>query len=750
MKKLFIIIFLGLIFTTLSAQDYTISFVGLGESTTVESVEVENINTGKILAFPGNQVLRLVGEGVGVSNLINNRNGDIKIFPNPITESSTIEFTLPKSSMTNVEIFDILGKEVASTTNILVAGHHSFIISGLRRGIYAIKVYSNEFSNASKLMSNSQTSLKPSIIYDGIRNLPSSFVNMKSTQTDVVMLYKEGDRLKITAKSGLYCTTITEIPDQSKVIRIPFIKCLDADGNNYSVVKIGDQYWTVENLKTTRYNDKTPILNVTVAEDWANLKTGAWCNHDNLESNGEIYGRLYNWYAVGTGKLAPAGWHVPTDNEWTILENYLIDNGYNYDDSIGIDRIAKSLCAETGWQFSNKAGNPGYKPEKNNSTGFTALPGSYHNFFDGIFGHIGMYGYWWSSTESEDFHAYYWNLYYNSKDLLRDNYFSKIYGLSVRLVRDDDYVTNDITIPLVETNEVTEITQNTAISGGNISSDGGATVIERGVCWSTNQSPTMADNKTTDDSGVGSFISAISGLTENTTYYVRAYATNSKGTGYGREVMFKTDSSSIVFNPNIIYGTMTDIEGNIYKTVQIGNQVWMAENLKTTKYNDGTPIPNVTEDGKWYYLKTGAYCNYGNLESNANIYGRLYNWYAVETGKLAPEGWHVPTYAEMAELADYLGGFEIAGGKLKETGTIHWQSPNVGATNESGYTALPCGLRNYIGTFNSIGNYGLWWNSTEYDEYHAYNQYMSYDNEDLNKYIYRYKESGLSVRCVKD
>ncbi len=156
--------------------------------------------------------------------------------------------------------------------------------------------------------------------------------------------------------------------------------------------------------------------------------------------------------------------------------------------------------------------------------------------------------------------------------------------------------------------------------------------------------------------------------------------------------------------------TVKDIDGNVYKTVTIGTQVWMAEDLKTTKYNDGTPIPYVADDTEWKNLRSDAYCWYNNDESNKTTYGALYNWYTTNTGKLCPVGWHVSTNSDWEKLIDYGGGWEIAGGKLKEAGTTHWDAPNIGATNEFGFTALPGGGRGAEnGKFSVLGrDLGYW------------------------------------------
>ncbi|MDF1546839.1 MAG: fibrobacter succinogenes major paralogous domain-containing protein [Bacteroidales bacterium] len=204
-------------------------------------------------------------------------------------------------------------------------------------------------------------------------------------------------------------------------------------------------------------------------------------------------------------------------------------------------------------------------------------------------------------------------------------------------------------------------------------------------------------------------------------------------------------------------GTVTDADGNVYKTVKIGTQTWMAENLKTTKYRNGDAIPEVTEDDEWMYLFTGAYCNCYNDVNNVTLYGRLYNWYAVtDSRNIAPAGWHVPSEEEWKILSDFLGGEDIAGGKLKSTGNTEdgnglWFSPNTGASDEFGFKALPGSCRDSeLGKFlGFLGDVGYWWASTSYSNGQAYSRRTVFHSSVLEKKI-MYKQSGFSLRCVKD
>jgi len=193
-----------------------------------------------------------------------------------------------------------------------------------------------------------------------------------------------------------------------------------------------------------------------------------------------------------------------------------------------------------------------------------------------------------------------------------------------------------------------------------------------------------------------------------------------------------------------------DIDSNVYHTVEIGTQVWMVENLKTTRFRDGSPIPNVTDNTTWDNITTIAYCDYSNNPNNSITYGRLYNWYVVQDNRqIAPVGWHVPTDADWTILSDYLGGENIAGGKMKEADTTHWLSPNYGATNESGFTALPGGVRGYNTGFSYLGWGAMWWSSDQNTSTNACGRSLSYTTANIY-IISSYMGVGNSIRCVKD
>lgn len=197
--------------------------------------------------------------------------------------------------------------------------------------------------------------------------------------------------------------------------------------------------------------------------------------------------------------------------------------------------------------------------------------------------------------------------------------------------------------------------------------------------------------------------------------------------------------------------TIRDIDGNMYHYVTIGSQMWLVENLKTTHFLNGDPIPIVMDKDSWKVLETGAYCFYDNDSLNVSEYGYLYNWHAVNDSRgLAPSGWRIATIDDWRTLIDYLGGELISSGKLKEKGTAHWDKPNEGASNEFGFTALPGGFRDYIGNFYHQGYDGIWWSSTSYDDITAWFVRMNAETISIGIGYAGRKKEGMAIRCVKD
>jgi len=312
------------------------------------------------------------------------------------------------------------------------------------------------------------------------------------------------------------------------------------------------------------------------------------------------------------------------------------------------------------------------------------------------------------------------------------------------------FTSYSISLAQITTENPTEVSSTSATTGGNILFDGGDPISSRGICWSTVLNPTINDNKTMDGTGSGKFISEITGLLPGTSYYIRAYAVNSAGISYGVNILLTTYAFTNA-------GQLTDIDGVVYNTISINGQIWMKENLNVTHYSNGDPIPDVINDTEWWSLSSGAYCDYDNNPDNSKIYGRLYNWFAVNDSRnLCPQGWHVPSYQEWESLIQFLGGDTFAGGKLKEDGTSHWGSPNTGATNLSGFTALPAGNRLKVsldGVFFSeyyfMGGYGILWTSPETTQTTATVVQLGFMSDRV-EYYQEQKFSSCSVRCLKN
>ena len=612
----------------------------------------------------------------------------------------------------------------------------------------------------------------------GTGSFTSSITGLTANTTYYVRAYATNSVGTVYGNQVSFATTSSGGYDGQPCLEAATVT--DIDGNTYNSVRIGNQCWMKENLRTTRYANGTNIAlentyTYSYTEPYRYVPGSGQSNEENMD-NVPIYGYLYNWPAVmGNSSssstnpslvqgICPTGWHVPSYAEWAQLINYVSSQIQFVCGSNNV-YIGKALASTTGWRSYPTTCAVGNNPSSNNATGFSALPAGFHG--ETSLMAFGEFALFWSATkDGGDFGAYSSNLYYNGADMFGYSN-AKSWGLSVRCVRDETAL-----LPTVSTNTVGNITATSATGGGNVSSDGGASVIARGVCWSTSQTPTVYDNHTTDGIGTGSFTSNITGLAANTTYYVRAYAVNSEGTAYGEQRSFTTSSGSTSQDgqPCPETATVTDIDGNIYNSVQIGNQCWMKENLRTTRYANGTNIAlgNSTST-------ITAYRYYpDNDSSNVSTYGYLYNWAATMHGAtssesnpsgvqgVCPTGWHVPSLNEWGQLIVYVSSQSqylcdnnnayIAKALASNTG---WHSNsnicgvgnNPSTNNATGFSALP--IEFYDGFYYNLGYSAFFGSASEGINGLAYGHYLNFDNAEVR--LFRHNKSyGNSVRCLKD
>jgi uncharacterized protein (TIGR02145 family) len=531
----------------------------------------------------------------------------------------------------------------------------------------------------------------------------------------------------------------------------------DIDGNFYPSIIINGQEWMQQNLAVTKYRNGDPIPTGLSDATWSSTTSGAYAIYDNDAANNTTYGKLYNWYTTADARgLCPAGWHVPTDCEWMYLES-----------SLGMSVADQET---EGWRGTNEGGalkattiwtspNTG----ATNSSGFTALPGGYRAI-DGASASIGENSDLWSSTENGANVGLYRVLGYDYSIVYRVNY-SKQVGFSVRCVKD------------TEASPIQGCTDGSACNFlANTTQDDGSCLYLNATCNDGNANTT---NDVINANCQCSGILMVNGCTNaqacnynpaanvdnGSCLYLNATCNDGNATTTNDVINANcqcagTATGNGVFVPG---NGLTDIDGTVYTSIVINGQEWMQQNLAVTKYRNGDPIPTGLSDATWQGTTSGAYAIYDNDAANNTIYGKLYNWYAVNDSRgLCPTGWHVPSDAEWSTFINYLdpnaaGGDvfpNIAGGKMKSTGTIEngdglWYSPNEQATNESGFTGLPGGYRNSNGAVNGIGNFGYWWSSTETNSNDAWYRRLYYSNSNVYR-TFTNKHFGFSVRCVRD
>ena len=625
----------------------------------------------------------------------------------------------------------------------------------------------------------------------------------------------------------------------------------DHEGNVYNTVQIGDQCWTKENLRTTTSPSTGTYLIPAVGTGWTITgKKAFWYNNDSATYAPMNYGLLYNWNAaVDTFNTAygetsvnspddcvdcavsvtfsshrrgicPVGWHLPSNAEWRAMIDY-VSSQSKYTCGGSSSNIAKALASPMGWSESTNCyaiyeyaddgvyyGDgiqtlvsccPGgdQSVTANNASGFGAVPAG---VWEGSFANAGYIAKFWSFTQDdpETDLAFYLVLGYDHAVVFLDGRL-KSNGRSVRCLRDETGGGTTASLPTATTATVSDITTTTATCGGEVIADGGAEVIERGVCWSVSENPTTADNHTIDGTGLGTFTSNITNLTASTTYHVRAYATNSVGTVYGNEVSFTTIGGGIPQYGQPCPGTptVTDHEGNVYNTVKIGDQCWMKENLRTTTSpSTGTYLIPAADTSYTYTGKQAFWYNNDSATYAPMNYGLLYNWNAavdtfntaygetsVNTSEsnavpvtfsghrrgICPVGWHLPSDAEWNTMeatvsgSDWQTSYETTydwrgshAGKL--AGGDNWTSTTTSGApgdyvnadrNVSGFSAVPAG-HCYGSSFGNAGYDANFWSSSQSGyPFDAWYRDLYYDSAGVNRSGPN-KFRGYSVRCLRD
>ncbi len=726
MKKVLLLVFYfmtvgGLVHAQTIALTFTAKFEGLHKP--LDSVLVQNLTQGGDTVLYGSDTTLILSSTIGMEE-----NGPaapagltlLPNHPNPFNESTTIRFYLPGDELVALKVFDLTGRELTRHVEALTAGLHSFSFYPGQGNQYLLSVETRDQRRVQKLIHIGPGTGRCRMEHSGWQ--PGSAPGQRKSQSGFPWV--PGDELRYFGFAGLGTNLaghniINDIPAQSKVCIFNLLHgmpCMshpfatDHESNVYRTVRIGSQCWMRENLKSVKYNDGSAIPANPAGWPWQNLTSGAlgWYNGDSATYH-PLYGPLYNWYAIASGNLCPTGWHVPAASEWATLVNY-----------VGGQQVAGLKLKEKGWQHWHST-NTG-----TNDYGFTALPGGFANPY-GSYVEIGGNTTMWTSSEGTFNSGTNYYTYHFLEEFYHQDY-DKSMGASVRCIMNDTaagqvrpqtaFTASDTVILIHDTVFFTDISAYNPVSWKWYFGDGDSSSL---------QHPSHV-------------------YTAKGTYTITLIT----GNAWGCDTLEK--QNHIKATGPVINYPVADVDGNLYDTIDINNTIWLRKNLRTTHYNDGTPIPGISDTLTWTTLTTGARCWYNNDSAvYADIYGSLYNWHAVNTGKLCPAGWHVPNFPEWEALFNYLGGASVAGGKLKETGTAHWMSPNTGATNETGFTALPGGYRQYSGNapFSALGTNGYWWSASDYGSAHAWNPVMNHTDAQIN-WGFTQKKAGMAVRCVFD
>ena len=746
------------------AQDIHLSFSTENSGAEViDSIIVLNMGSGQRIKLSGTEILILnsIPTGIPTTDM---SNGNGFLYPNPADGFAHLDYVCDEEGRLEFKLFNATGSLSGSYSTFLTRGMHQFRVTFPAPGLYIVNLrHGNVVSNL-KVISMETKRLDFKVDYlGGTEVIQNTHMVKKAYTGEQRMDYWDGDILQFTLYSGKNITVMTDSPKENKEIVVDFYPCASPDNRHYKTVKIGEQVWMAENLAYLPSVSPVQTGSETVPHYYVYDYDGTDLEAARQNPHYQTYGVLYNWTAALTA--CPEGWHLPSNDEWNELELTLGMTPAMIDRYFwrGTDQGEK-LKSSYGW---NNSGNG------TNEVGFSALPGGARS--NDQFQGIGNAAYLWSSSEYNNTIAWERVLGGTGMTGVWRNGGGKVNGFSVRCVKDDHR-------PSVNTMIPTEITTTSAKSGGEISGLTDAQILEKGLVWGKSDLPTISqyDGKIIDKSADNTFTCILDGLSPSTVYYVRAYVVYDKGVVYGNQQGFAT---SVIFTP-ISYGQLTDNRGGetrIYKTVKIGDQTWMAENLA---YLPSVSPPSEGSDTEPYYYVydyQGTDTEAAKQHTNYKTYGVLYNWPAAMAGAagstnqshvqgVCPEGWHLPGDEEWSELQNYLisNGYNYdgsaSGNKIGKSlaAPTHWETissistigaigNNLSANNKSGFSALPGGNR-YHGNkaFQGVGVVGAWWNSTLINGSIPWYRLMYYSNVSVGRSDDARKSNGLSVRCVQD
>lgn len=807
MKRMFISLALLLSAFPFFAQNITLTFTGRdvnNQFITLSKVTITDVtqNWQESIFYPDTIYTTT---SVGIED--HNANPSFALsqnVPNPFEGVTDFSLQMPKAGKVQMEVNGLNGQRIATFNQELSAGRHTFRVQLSTPQGYVLNARCGDESASIKML-NTGNAGSDRIQYLG--EGPSLTISLNNDKGQGSHAFYDGDEMiyigYVTVEGAEYQSNPIyqqQFASENFVLNFnlsdvgrpcPGASTLtDYDGNLYHTVQIGRQCWMKENLKTTHYGDGTSIA---LNSNNSGTTNPRYCYPSSDSSNVHLFGLLYNKKAAMRGTatsatnpsglqgVCPDGWHMPSEAEWTELEEYVSCQS-QYVCGNNIRHIAKALASNMGWYNSSidcAIGTPQFGSPLigNNATGFSALPAGYeHNST------LGDGTRFWTTTASGGYQhlitfEYSENfVYHNNGSYSSGNYFS------VRCVKDDSTLIS----PIVTTDVVTDVDPTTATCGGTVVDDGGASIVECGVCYATVTSPIIADAKVIATGNTEAFTCTLTGLIPTVTYYVRAYVTTSDGTFYGNEESFTTPA---VYNENDGNPcerdiTVTDFDGNVYNTVQIGQQCWMKENMRATHFSDGTGITLCNVDHYWSDHFPYCFCYYPNEDSSTvSIYGFLYNWpAAMKTASVSssnpsgvqgicPNGWHVPSNAEWIQLINYVssqsqyacGNDSTFIGKALAS-TTGWNSSMdscaVGNSpeynNATGFSAVPAGIWDHLNTYpvyQAFGNGAAFWSTTLKDNRdYVYGYYLSFGGPFLSVTISTsaFKRNGASVRCLRD